>query len=333
MHTALVSGWSAMMIGYELVIVDPSDPLFDPVWRQGLYTLEFASRIGVVGSLFNWSLGIDVSKSYLWTYEAVSSSHLLLSGLLILSSFWHWSYWDLDVFIDSSGTSRLLLDYNKILGIHILLASILCFGYGSCHVTGAYGPGIWSTDTYGLIGTVRSVKPLFSLVSINSSRYGVIASHHIISGILGLFVSIFHISSRPQALLFRLLNMGNIETVLSSSIIVVGFASLVNASLLWYGGVVTPIELFGPTRYHWDNSFFSQEIERRVKTSGNSGSWSTINDKLLLYDYIGNNPAKGGLFRSGPILKGDGFVQNWLGHALFSIGSLPLSVRRIPPFF
>ena len=37
---------------------------------------------------------------------------------------------------------------------------------------------------------------------------------------------------------------------------------------------------------------------------------------LVLYDYIGSNPAKGGLFRSGPMLKADGLVQNWLGHAL-----------------
>lgn len=56
-------------------------------------------------------------------------------------------------------------------------------------------------------------------------------------------------------------------------------------------------------------------------------------DKLVLYDYIGNNPSKGGLFRSGPILKGDGVVQNWLGHSNFSIGTLSLAIRRMPAFF
>jgi photosystem II CP47 chlorophyll apoprotein len=327
------------MITYELIIVDPSDPLFNPIWRQGLYTVEFASRIGVISSVFNWSLGIDFLNSYSsgsWSYESVSAAHLVLSGLLILSSLWHWSFWDLDVFLDSTLGSLLVIDYNKVFGIHLLLSGILCLGYGYCHVTGLFGPGIWSTDTYALIGTVRSVKPVFSLVSITAYRYGVISAHHIIAGILGIVVSVFHIASRPQALLFRLLNMGTIETVLSSSIIVVGFAGIVNASLLWYGGVVTPIELFGPTRYHWDNSFFSQELERRVKSSprtATSNAWAVVNDKLLLYDYIGNNPAKGGLFRSGPIVKGDGYLQNWLGHAFFTIGTLPITVRRLPPFF
>jgi len=53
----------------------------------------------------------------------------------------------------------------------------------------------------------------------------------------------------------------------------------------------------------------------------------------MLYDYIGCNPSKGGLFRSGPILKGDGVVQNWLGHSIFERGSLALTIRRMPAFF
>lgn len=53
----------------------------------------------------------------------------------------------------------------------------------------------------------------------------------------------------------------------------------------------------------------------------------------MLYDYIGCNPSKGGLFRSGPILLGDGIIQNWLGHASFEIGTLSLSIRRMPAFF
>jgi photosystem II CP47 chlorophyll apoprotein len=126
--------------------------------------------------------------------------------------------------------------------------------------------------------------------------------------------------------------MGNIETILSSSIIVCGFAALVNAAILWYGGVISPIDLFGPTRYQWDNSFYSQELERRVKTTSNS-SWNEINDKLVLYDYIGSNPAKGGIFRAGPIIKGDGLAQNWVGHPYFKLGKVALFVRRIPPFF
>ena len=56
-----------------------------------------------------------------------------------------------------------------------------------------------------------------------------------------------------------------------------------------------------------------EEIERRVQNSLAKGSslseaWSTIPEKLAFYDYIGNNPAKGGLFRSGPMNNGDGIA-------------------------
>ena len=61
--------------------------------------------------------------------------------------------------------------------------------------------------------------------------------------------------------------MGNIETVLSSSIAAVFFAAFVTSGTMWYGAAATPIELFGPTRYQWDSGYFQQEIERRVETS------------------------------------------------------------------
>ena len=32
--------------------------------------------------------------------------------------------------------------------------------------------------------------------------------------------------------------------------------------------------------------------------------WEQVPEKLILYDYIGCNPSKGGLFRSGPIKQG-----------------------------
>jgi photosystem II CP47 chlorophyll apoprotein len=46
--------------------------------------------------------------------------------------------------------------------------------------------------------------------------------------------------------------MGNIETVLSSSIAAVFWAAFIVAGTMWYGSATTPIELFGPTRYQWD---------------------------------------------------------------------------------
>ena len=68
---------------------------------------------------------------------------------------------------------------------------------------------------------------------------------------------------------------------------------------------------------------FQQEIEKRVQKSVSGGAslsdaWSAIPEKLAFYDYIGNNPAKGGLFRSGPMDNGDGIAAGWLGHAVFT---------------
>jgi photosystem II CP47 chlorophyll apoprotein len=133
--------------------------------------------------------------------------------------------------------------------------------------------------------------------------------------------------------------MGNIETVLSSSIAAVFFAAFVVAGTMWYGHATTPIELYGPTRYQWDQGYFKQEIDRRVQAEVAQGAslseaWSQIPEKLAFYDYVGNNPAKGGLFRVGPMNKGDGVAQTWLGHPIFTDGEgRELSVRRIPNFF
>ena len=133
--------------------------------------------------------------------------------------------------------------------------------------------------------------------------------------------------------------MGSIESVLSSSIAAVFWAAFVVAGTMWYGSAATPIELFGPTRYQWDQGFFQQEIQKRVQTSVVEGSsisdaWSKIPEKLAFYDYIGNNPAKGGLFRTGAMNSGDGIAVGWLGHAVFKDNEgRDLFVRRMPTFF
>jgi hypothetical protein len=71
------------------------------------------------------------------------------------------------------------------------------------------------------------------------------------------------------------------------------------SSLLVRCGTVTlpPIELFGPTRYQWDQKYFQQEIDRRVQAevaegASLSAAWSQIPEKLAFYDYVGNNPAR-----------------------------------------
>ncbi|CAL9781947.1 unnamed protein product [Musa acuminata subsp. burmannicoides] len=54
----------------------------------------------------------------------------------------------------------------------------------------------------------------------------------------------FHVTGfvRPPQRLYKGLRMGNIETVLSSSIAAVFFAAFVVAGTMWYGSATTPIE-------------------------------------------------------------------------------------------
>ena len=333
MHSGLAAGWSAVILLYELITFDPTDPVYNPSFRQGCYLIPFISRIGVISSEYTWSLGIKLSINHFWTYETIHSSHISLSGLLILGAFWHWAYWDLNVFADRS-TTNLVLDLNKILGIHLFLGSLLCFGFGYAHLSGFVGPGMWTSDCKGVVGSIRFVK---GIPRINATPlYGHILTHHIIGGLSAMLIAFWHISSRPGPLLYKLNKMANVESVLSSSIPPVFFTGSLNSALMWYPNVWVSLELFGPLRYEWDNGYFSQDIERRLKTGNNiflNKAWEQVPDKLVLYDYSPHNPCKGGLFRSGPILKGDGVVQNWFGHATFEIGTFSLAIRPMPAFF
>jgi photosystem II CP47 chlorophyll apoprotein len=180
------------------------------------------------------------------------------------------------------------------------------------------------------------VKPVYSLVGLTPYCYGVISANHIAAGFLGILVGIWHVSARPSQFLYKTLAMSNIESVLASSIASVLFTALLTSALMWYGSLTSALELFGPTRYQWDNGYFSLDLERRVKSTDSllkTQAWEQIPDKLVLYDYIGTNPAKGGLFRAGPMIKGDGIVQNWVGYPNFESNNLVLTVRRIPAFF
>lgn len=92
MHTAIVSRWAASMTLYELITIDPTDPVYNAIWRQGSYVLPFISRLGAITSGFSWELGIEElngNRSSFWSYETVNTSHLVLSGLCIVASIWH----------------------------------------------------------------------------------------------------------------------------------------------------------------------------------------------------------------------------------------------------
>jgi photosystem II CP47 chlorophyll apoprotein len=324
---------------YELATFDPSDPVLNPMWRQGMFVLPFMARLGVTGSWGGWDItGEAGTNPGFWSFEGVATAHIILSGLLFLAAVWHWVFWDLELFRDPR-TGEPALDLPKMFGIHLFLSGLLCFGFGAFHLTGLFGPGMWISDPYGLTGHVEPVAPEWGPAGFNPFNPGGVVAHHIAAGIVGIIAGLFHLSVRPPQRLYRALRMGNIETVLSSSIAAVFFAAFIVAGTMWYGSATTPIELFGPTRYQWDNSYFQQEINRRVQAGLAEGqtpeqAWSTIPDKLAFYDYVGNSPAKGGLFRTGPMVNGDGIAQQWLGHAVFkdSTGE-ELFVRRLPNFF
>ncbi len=339
MHTALVAGWAGSMALYELAIFDPSDPVLNPMWRQGMFVLPFMTRLGVTGSWGGWSItgesGVDPG---FWSFEGVAAAHIVLSGLLFLAACWHWVYWDLELFRDAR-TGEPALDLPKMFGIHLLLSGLLCFGFGAFHLTGLFGPGMWVSDAYGLTGSVQPVAPEWGPSGFNPFNPGGIVAHHIAAGVVGVIAGLFHLSVRPPERLYKALRMGNIETVLSSSIAAVFFAAFIVAGTMWYGNAATPIELFGPTRYQWDGGYFKQEIEKRVQADLAEGvtvaeAWSAIPEKLAFYDYVGNSPAKGGLFRTGAMDKGDGIAQSWLGHGVFTDREgRELNVRRLPNFF
>ncbi|MEM9137039.1 MAG: photosystem II chlorophyll-binding protein CP47, partial [Cyanobacteria bacterium P01_F01_bin.42] len=339
MHTSLIAGWAGSMTLFELATFDPSDPVLNPMWRQGMYVLPFMSRLGVTSSWGGWSVTGETGVSTgFWSFEGVALAHIVLSGLLFLAAIWHWVYWDLELFRDPR-TGEPALDLPKMFGIHLFLSGLLCFGFGAFHLTGLWGPGMWVSDPYGLTGHVQAVAPDWGANGFNPFSPGGIVAHHIAAGIVGIIAGIFHLVVRPPQRLYKALRMGNIETVLASSIAAVFFAAFVVAGTMWYGNAATPIELFGPTRYQWDSGYFKQEMVRRVQSEVSAGkteaeAWATIPEKLAFYDYVGNSPAKGGLFRTGAMNNGDGIPQTWLGHPTFIDGDgEELFVRRMPNFF
>ncbi|HAT13599.1 MAG TPA: photosystem II chlorophyll-binding protein CP47 [Microcoleaceae bacterium UBA11344] len=339
MHTALVAGWAGSMALYELAIFDHADPILNPMWRQGMFVLPFMTRLGVTGSWGGWSItGAGNVDPGFWSFEGVAVAHIILSGLLFLAAVWHWVFWDLELFRDPR-TGEPALDLPKMFGIHLFLSGLLCFGFGAFHLSGLFGPGMWISDPYGLTGHVQPVAPAWGPEGFDPFNPGGIVAHHIAAGVVGVIAGLFHLTVRPPERLYKALRMGNIETVLSSSIAAVFFAAFVVAGTMWYGSAATPIELFGPTRYQWDGGYFQQEIDRRAQASLAGGAsfqqaYEQIPEKLAFYDYVGNSPAKGGLFRAGAMVNGDGIAKGWLGHPVFtdSEGRV-LSVRRLPNFF
>lgn len=157
-------------------------------------------RIGIDQSWSGWYLvrgeHKDLAKPGIWGFEGVASVHIILSGLLFLASIWHWVYWDLDLFRDPR-SGKTALDLPIIFGIHLVFAGALCFGFGSFHVTGLSGPGIWVSDPYGLTGHLEGVLPSWGLQGFDPYNPGSVSAHHQAAGALGVIAGTFHLSVRP----------------------------------------------------------------------------------------------------------------------------------------
>jgi photosystem II CP47 chlorophyll apoprotein len=176
MHTSLVSGWAGSMAFYELAVFDPSDPVLNPMWRQGMFVLPFMTRLGISQSWGGWQIsGETATNPGVWSYEGVATAHIVLSGLLFLAAIWHWVYWDLELFRDPR-TGDPALDLPKIFGIHLFLSGLLCFAFGAFHVTGLFGPGIWVSDPYGITGSVQPVSPAWGADGFDPYNPGGVAS-------------------------------------------------------------------------------------------------------------------------------------------------------------
>lgn len=96
-----------------------------------------------------------------------------------------------------------ILDLPKVFGIHLALASILCYGFGQSHLASVFGPGMWCSDEEALVGLIRAIVSNYSLLGLTLYSTGTVVAHHGVAGTFGLGVSFWHISSRPGPSVFR----------------------------------------------------------------------------------------------------------------------------------
>ncbi|MFQ6628819.1 hypothetical protein Gotur_006880 [Gossypium turneri] len=153
------------------------------------------------------------------------------------------------------GWSTYCVFWLVLLGSYLALG-VACFGFGAFHVIGLYGLGIWVSDPYGLTGKVQPINPVWGVEGFDHFVLRGIASHHIAARTLGILTGLFHLSVRPPQ---RLETIGILTGLFHLSV-----CPPQRLETMWYGSETTPIKLFGPTRYQWDQGYFQQEIYRRV---------------------------------------------------------------------
>merc|ERR1712187_1014792 len=150
------------------------------------------------------------------------------------------AYWDLDLFLQTR-TGNFSLDLIRVLGIHLILASLTSFFFGILYLSGFSGLNFWASDSVGILGSIRAIKPVYSIVGLTPYYYRVIISNHIIVGFLGFILGLWHVSSRLRPYIYSLCGIGNIESVLSTSIASILYTTLITSSTMWYGSLTNPL--------------------------------------------------------------------------------------------
>ena len=49
-YSWLGAGWAVSMVGYLSTEFDPTDPVFNPMWRRDMFLMLFMARLGVLRS-------------------------------------------------------------------------------------------------------------------------------------------------------------------------------------------------------------------------------------------------------------------------------------------
>ncbi len=178
------------------------------------------------------------------------------------------------------------------------------------------------SDGYGLTGSVQPVAPEWGPDGFNPFNPGGVVAHHIAAGIVGIIAGLFHLTVRPPQRLYKALRMGNIETVLSSSIAAVFFAAFV-----WQvrcGTVAQPHRLnyLDPPVISGTVAYFKtrDRAARSDRFSAGTNCWKPgrLFQRSWPFTTTSVTTSKGGLFRGGPMYKGDGVAVGWLGHPTFN---------------
>lgn len=90
---------------------------------------------------------------------------------------------------------------------------------------------MYTSDLHHILGSVRFIKPALNLIALSTLTYTIIPSHHIVAGYLNTFTSLWHTESTPSPILFQLIKMGNLERMLSTSIVAIFYTPSMTSAM------------------------------------------------------------------------------------------------------